>query len=77
MIKYMKRLWRNEDGTSSVEFALMFPILMFIFLMAGEMGVIQLRQAMLERSMDIAVREVCHAFFRHAVTTTQITAISY
>jgi Flp pilus assembly protein TadG len=54
----LRAFGRKEDGVASVEFALMFPILISIFLMSAEMGVIQLRQAMLERSMDIAVREL-------------------
>ncbi|WP_157937636.1 TadE/TadG family type IV pilus assembly protein [Oceaniglobus roseus] len=43
---------------ASIEFALMFPIMMGFFMMSAEMGLIQLRQAMLERAMDIAVREL-------------------
>ncbi|WP_145953433.1 TadE/TadG family type IV pilus assembly protein [Oceaniglobus indicus] len=48
----------DTSGVASIEFALMFPIMISIFLMSAEMGVIQLRQAMLERSMDIAVRQL-------------------
>ncbi|WP_108483404.1 TadE/TadG family type IV pilus assembly protein [Oceaniglobus ichthyenteri] len=54
----MKRFLAREDGIASLEFSLMFPIVMGIFMMSAEMGSIQLRQAMLERSMDIVVRDL-------------------
>ena len=58
MIHRIRKFLSREDGVASVEFALMFPIVMGIFLMSAELGSIQMRQAMLERSMDVVVREL-------------------
>ncbi len=58
MINRIKRFLHLESGVASVEFSLMFPIFMMIFLMSGELGIIQMRQAMLERAMDIVVRDL-------------------
>ncbi len=52
------RLVRDERGSSTVEFVILFPIFMTIFLAGFEMGLLMLRNAMLERSTDLAVREL-------------------
>ncbi len=48
--------WRREDGTATIEFALLFPALMFIFLSSVELGVFLMRAALLDRALDINVR---------------------
>jgi hypothetical protein len=52
------RLRRDESGTSSVEFVILFPMFITIFFAAFESGYLMLRNVMLERSVDIAVREL-------------------
>ncbi len=52
------RLGRDEDGAATVEFVILFPIFMTIFLAAFESGLMMLRNVMLERSVDLAVREL-------------------
>jgi Flp pilus assembly protein TadG len=47
-----------ERGTASLEFVLVFPIFFAFFLMTFESGMISLRHVMLERGIDIAVRDV-------------------
>lgn len=49
---------RDETGTATVEFAIMFPIFVSIFLSSVELGVISLRHSMLERGLDMAVRDI-------------------
>lgn len=49
---------RDEDGSAAVEFAIVFPVMALMIVMTIEMGFITLRQTMLERGLDIAVREV-------------------
>jgi len=59
--KFVHRLSRfrqDESGHASIEFAIMFPILFYMLLSAIELGIMNLRDSMLERSLDIAVREV-------------------
>lgn len=58
MIGAFKRLWRNEDGTSSIEFALTFPFVFYFFGLGAEVGLYQLQQVMFERAVDIVVREL-------------------
>lgn len=52
------RFARREDGSMVIEFALWFPI--FVALMGAtiELGMIGVRHMMLERGLDIAVRQV-------------------
>lgn len=47
-----------ERGTASLEFVLVFPIFFAFFLMTFESGMVSLRHVMLERGVDVAVREV-------------------
>lgn len=54
----LRRLFWREDGTATIEFALMFPAVITIFVMAMETGVIQIRQVMLDRALDLTVREL-------------------
>ncbi|HBS51119.1 MAG TPA: pilus assembly protein TadE [Rhodobacteraceae bacterium] len=55
------RLWRfrrDEDGNSTIEFALTFPAVMVLFLSAIELGYVTLQHGMLERAMDMTVRDI-------------------
>lgn len=58
-IRQRARRWlRREDGSATVEFAILFPAFIMIFLSSVELGMITLRHAMLERGMDMAVRNI-------------------
>lgn len=52
------RIWRDEDGNSSVEFIIAFPLYFALLVMSLELSMITLRHTMLERGLDIAVREL-------------------
>lgn len=58
--KLVKKLekFKSEDGSAVVEFALWYPI--FILLLGGavELAMVSARRALLERSLELAVREV-------------------
>lgn len=56
--RILGRFARGQQGSATIEFVLLFPVVMYPFMMAMEMGFIQIRQAMIERGMDIAVREL-------------------
>lgn len=55
--KYLRR-WRDETGSAAVEFVLVFPVMATMIVLTLEMGFITLRQTLLERGLDMAVREV-------------------
>ena len=49
---------KSEDGTATIEFVLLFPVFIFLFLMGFEAGYYMVRTVMLERAVDLAVRDV-------------------
>ncbi|MFN3210136.1 MAG: TadE/TadG family type IV pilus assembly protein [Roseovarius sp.] len=53
-----RRLIRDESGSASVEFVLIFPLYLSFILMSIELGFVTMRHTLLERGLDIAVREV-------------------
>ncbi len=57
-IRAIRRLWRREDGNATIEFALLFPAFITLFLISFEMGMILIRGVMLDRATDIAMREL-------------------
>lgn len=58
LLKRYFRHWRDETGSAAVEFVLVFPVMATMIVMTLEIGFITLRQTMLERGLDMAVREV-------------------
>ena len=53
------RRWvRGEDGASTVEFVILFPIFIVLFLSCFESAMLLTRQLMLERALDIVMRDV-------------------
>ena len=59
MTRALRRLalaLRREDGTATIEFVILFPIFIVLMVTGVEMGVLTLRQVMLERGVDITVR---------------------
>ncbi|TYP81654.1 MULTISPECIES: TadE/TadG family type IV pilus assembly protein [Maritimibacter] len=58
ILKRIKQAIRREDGTASIEFVILFPALMTLFLSSFEMSVLLLRSVMLDKSLDTTVREL-------------------
>ncbi|EPX86514.1 TadE-like protein [Rubellimicrobium thermophilum DSM 16684] len=54
----LRRLRRGEDGSSTIEFMIVLPILLSFFFSTFELGMMLTRQVMLDRGMDIAMRQV-------------------
>lgn len=54
----LRRFRRREDGSATIEFAITFPSLLFLILSAVELGFVTLQHAMLERAMDMTVRDI-------------------
>ncbi|RKF16532.1 pilus assembly protein [Roseovarius spongiae] len=49
---------RDESGSSAVEFVIVFPVFLALMVMSIELSMITLRHVMLERGLDLAVRDV-------------------
>jgi Flp pilus assembly protein TadG len=49
---------RRQDGTATLEFVLVFPVIMTIFMASFESGLLMVRSVMLERSVDMTMREL-------------------
>ncbi|MEO1492258.1 MAG: TadE/TadG family type IV pilus assembly protein [Pseudomonadota bacterium] len=56
--KALRTIRGNTRGGSSVEFAVAFPFLCMFLFGYGEFGTLATRAVMLERGLDIAIREV-------------------
>ena len=48
----------DERGAASIEFVIVFPFLVFFLFALGEIGTLMARQVMLERGVDLAVRDI-------------------
>ncbi len=55
---WLRHLRKNEDGNSTIQFVMMFPLFLTLFLSSFEFGIMMLRQTFLERSVDSVVREL-------------------
>lgn len=52
------RFTKKETGSASIEFVILFPVI-FMFLIASvELGMINLRHTLLERAVDLTVRDL-------------------
>lgn len=58
MTSLFRSFRRREEGHVSTEFAIMVPILLVTLVSAVELGVMTLRYSMLERALDIVVRDI-------------------
>lgn len=54
----LQRYLSDEAGTATIEFLFIFPIVMTIFLASFECSLFMIRNVMLERSVDIVVRDI-------------------
>jgi len=58
IIRGLKGLARQEHGTATIEFALLFPAFVTLFLMVFETGLLLTRGVMLDRGVDISMRQL-------------------
>lgn len=54
----LRNFRRNEDGVAAVEFTLVFPIVLFMFVWAVELGLLMTKQVMLEHALDVTMRNL-------------------
>jgi hypothetical protein len=54
----IRRFLRRDQGSATIEFVILFPVFMVLFVSSFELGNIMLRQTMLDRSIDMTVRQI-------------------
>lgn len=54
--RHLARFHADEGGNATLEFVLFVPFFMMLFLSTFEMGMLMVRQTMLDRGMDVTVR---------------------
>ncbi|MDD7971366.1 TadE/TadG family type IV pilus assembly protein [Roseinatronobacter alkalisoli] len=57
-VHWLRRFRRNDDGAATVEFVILFPLVLALMLGAIDLGITMVRQVMLDRAVDITVRDV-------------------
>lgn len=57
-INFLRVFRREETASATLEFALMLPLMMILFFSTIELGILLTRRVMLERGVDLAVRQV-------------------
>lgn len=58
IFSFSRRVWRNDHGTATVEFVIVFPFFLGVMLSSFELSLITMRETMLERALDLTVREI-------------------
>ncbi|MDA9865090.1 pilus assembly protein [bacterium] len=58
MKRSLLRFRKDQDGNATIEFVLLFPVFMSLFLMGFEAGYFMVRSVLVERAVDISVRDV-------------------
>lgn len=53
-----RRFAREEDGTTTAEFAVVFPLFLALMIASLELSFVTMRHTMLERGLDMAVRDI-------------------
>lgn len=54
----LARFARRRDGSATVEFVIMFPLVMTVLMMGAEAGWISVQRVALDRAVDLSVRDV-------------------
>lgn len=58
VVRTWRRLMGREDGNATIEFAILFPGFIFLFMVIFELGLMMTRYMMFDRALDLTVREV-------------------
>jgi hypothetical protein len=56
--RHIRAFAADEDGNGTIEFVLMLPLMFFFFMSTFELGMTMTRQVMLDRGVDLVVREL-------------------
>lgn len=55
---FLHRFHRTEDGSGTIEFVIFTPFFFMIFMSTFELGMLFTRQVMLDRGIDMTVRQI-------------------
>lgn len=69
------RLRRSEAGNATIEFVILFPVFITLFVSSFELAIVMVRQVMLERAVDLAVRDLRLGNISPVTATNLKTAI--
>ena len=58
LVANLRKAWHRDDGTATMEFVLVIPAIMMIFMASFESGLLMTRSIMLEQSVDMTMREL-------------------
>jgi hypothetical protein len=58
LVSPLRRALKRDEGTATVDFVICIPVIMTIFIASIESGVLMTRYIMLERSVDIVMRNL-------------------
>jgi len=58
LIAHIRDFLRDHGGNATVEFVIVFPVVMIVFVAAFESGMLLTRQVIMEKALDGAVREL-------------------
>lgn len=58
LMSSLRRFFRRNDGTSTIEFVLTFPLIIAIFCVSFESSFYMIRSVGLERSLDLVMRDL-------------------
>lgn len=58
LVQALRRLAGREDGTATLEFAILFPAFIVILISSVEVGFITMRHTLLDRAVDLTVRDI-------------------
>lgn len=54
----LRRFISDAGGAATIEFVTIFPFLMYFFFCLGEIGTLMARQVMIDRGVDMAIRDL-------------------
>lgn len=54
----LRRFHRGEEGSATIEFVIIFPVFFTFFLSTFELGMLEIRHVMMDRGLDVAVRQI-------------------
>lgn len=58
LLRRLRRRLRREDGNATVEFVILFPLYIAVMFTGIEAGLLMTRQVMLERAVDLSLRDL-------------------
>ncbi len=69
---WLRRKAQSEDGTATIPFLMFMPLFLMLVTSSVEMGLLMIRHVMLERSLDMAVRDLRLGAWNPPPDATQI-----